>query len=147
MWCLQTILFVIVLCAEYLLGNIDSNTLNVLIDSVQKLDVDDVESDVSCISQLFHIFSIQHFNFQSQFALLQNIERNHDALKRHAIVNLPQYGLIQGSIGFSAWTERTIFQFLNVPYAESPSGNRRFKVLFDILAKIEIQVKCKLSIM
>lgn len=32
-----------------------------------------------------------------------------------------------GSIGYTAWTNRTIFQFLNVPYAESPSGSRRFQ--------------------
>lgn len=43
------------------------------------------------------------------------------------IVNLPNYGQLQGSIGYTAWTNRTIFQFLNVPYAESPSGLRRFQ--------------------
>ncbi|XP_031618955.1 glutactin-like [Contarinia nasturtii] len=101
MWCLKTILFICILCAEYLWGEIDSNTLKVLIERVQNLDVNDIESD--------------------------NIERNHNALKRQAIVNLPKYGMIQGSIGFSAWTERTIFQFLNVRYAESPSGAKRFK--------------------
>lgn len=48
-------------------------------------------------------------------------------MKRQAVVKLPKYGILQGSIGFTAWTNRTIYQFLNVPYAESPSGNRRFK--------------------
>lgn len=64
--------------------------------------------------------------FHSNF-LLQSIERNHYALKRQAVVKLPKYGILQGSVGFTAWTNRTIFQFLNVPYAESPSGPRRFK--------------------
>lgn len=35
--------------------------------------------------------------------------------------------MLQGSIGFTAWTNRTIYQFLDVPFAESPSGARRFK--------------------
>lgn len=48
-------------------------------------------------------------------------------MNRHPNVNLPKYGQLQGSIGYSAWTNRTIFQFLNVPYAESPSGPRRFE--------------------
>lgn len=56
--------------------------------------------------------------------------QNYNDLKREALVNLPKYGGLQGSIGYTAWTNRTIFQFLNVPYAESPSGNRRFKVFF-----------------
>lgn len=43
------------------------------------------------------------------------------------VVNLLKYGMLEGSIGFTAWTNRTIFQFLDVPYAESPSGPRRFK--------------------
>lgn len=42
-------------------------------------------------------------------------------------MGLPKYGQLHGSIGHTAWTNRTIFQFLNVPYAESPSGSRRFK--------------------
>lgn len=46
---------------------------------------------------------------------------------QHPNVNLPNYGDLQGSLGYTAWTNRTIFQFLNVPYAESPSRSRRFK--------------------
>lgn len=48
-------------------------------------------------------------------------------LNHRLIVNLPNYGQLLGSIGYTAWTSRTIFQFLNVPYAESPSGSRRFE--------------------
>lgn len=34
---------------------------------------------------------------------------------------------MQGSIGYTAWTNQTIFEFRDVPYAESPSGWQRFK--------------------
>lgn len=50
------------------------------------------------------------------------------ALKEQAVVTLPKYGTLQGSIAFSAWTNRVIYQFLGVKYAESPSEARRFKV-------------------
>lgn len=48
-------------------------------------------------------------------------------LNLHPIVALPKYGQLQGSLGYTTWMNRTMFQFLNVPYAESPSGSRRFK--------------------
>ncbi|XP_055302443.1 glutactin-like [Sitodiplosis mosellana] len=99
MSCLQITLFMCILCTKYLLGDINFDTLNVLMESVQK-------------------------NFNE---IDPNIERNHNALKRLAVVNLPKYGILQGSVDFTAWTQRNIYQFLNVPYAESPSGNRRFK--------------------
>lgn len=43
------------------------------------------------------------------------------------IVKLPNYGVLKGSLGATKWTNRTIYQFLGVKYAESPNGNRRFK--------------------
>lgn len=44
------------------------------------------------------------------------------------MVELPQLGTLQGSVAESAWTKRTIYQFLGFKYAESPSGTKRFKV-------------------
>lgn len=49
------------------------------------------------------------------------------------IIRLPKYGQLKGSLGLTAWTNQTIFQFRNVPYAESPSGTKRFKVCFRFL--------------
>lgn len=44
------------------------------------------------------------------------------------IVKIPGLGILHGSITFGLWTNKTIYQFLGVKYAKSPSGSRRFKV-------------------
>lgn len=44
------------------------------------------------------------------------------------VVNLPELGRLRGSTVRTARTNETVFQFLNVKYAESPKGRRRFKV-------------------
>lgn len=43
-------------------------------------------------------------------------------------VTSEDFGTLIGSTTKSAWTGQTIFQFLGVRYAQSPSGSRRFKV-------------------
>lgn len=54
--------------------------------------------------------------------------RNYFALQRNAIVNLTDLGVLQGSVEETKWTRTPIYRFLGIKYAESPSGNRRFKV-------------------
>lgn len=72
---------------------------------------------------LFHFFEWKQ---QSNECFEEN--RANVALKQQAVVTLPKYGTLQGSIALSAWTNRIIYRFLGVKYAESPSGARRFKV-------------------
>ncbi|XP_055548888.1 glutactin-like [Wyeomyia smithii] len=43
------------------------------------------------------------------------------------VVNIPELGTVQGSITYTSWTNRTIYQFLAIPYAKSPTGNLRFQ--------------------
>lgn len=43
------------------------------------------------------------------------------------IVTLPNLGQLQGSVTASDRTQRTIYQYLGIRYAESPDGARRFK--------------------
>ncbi|XP_055908085.1 glutactin [Eupeodes corollae] len=43
------------------------------------------------------------------------------------LLDLPGQGLIRGSQTNTAWTNQTVYQFLGVPFAESPSGDLRFK--------------------
>lgn len=45
------------------------------------------------------------------------------------IITSPEFGTLIGSTIKSAWTSKTIYQFLGVKYAESPSGKLRFKVV------------------
>lgn len=45
------------------------------------------------------------------------------------IVNVPELGSLRGSIGKSAWSQKYIYQFRGIHFAESPSGQRRFKVI------------------
>ncbi|XP_001651649.3 glutactin [Aedes aegypti] len=42
-------------------------------------------------------------------------------------VNIQGLGSVQGSIGHSAWTNRTIYEFQGIPYGEAPVGTLRFK--------------------
>lgn len=46
------------------------------------------------------------------------------------MVSIPGQGVVIGSLTESTWTHQKIQQFLGIPYAESPSGNLRFKVSF-----------------
>ncbi|XP_011296426.1 glutactin [Musca domestica] len=43
------------------------------------------------------------------------------------IIELPSLGKIQGKVVETAWTQREVVQFVDVRYAESPSGKHRFK--------------------
>uniref|UniRef100_A0A182Q5Q7 Carboxylic ester hydrolase n=1 Tax=Anopheles farauti TaxID=69004 RepID=A0A182Q5Q7_9DIPT len=43
------------------------------------------------------------------------------------IVNLTDLGALRGSTSTSVWTERTIYQFLGVHYAQSTTGENRFQ--------------------
>lgn len=44
------------------------------------------------------------------------------------IVELPKLGSIQGKIIETAWTKRKVLQFVDIRYAEPPTGKHRFKV-------------------
>lgn len=44
------------------------------------------------------------------------------------IVHVPNLGSIQGKIIETAWSKREVLQFVDVKYAEPPSGKHRFKV-------------------
>uniref|UniRef100_A0A8D8I846 (northern house mosquito) hypothetical protein n=1 Tax=Culex pipiens TaxID=7175 RepID=A0A8D8I846_CULPI len=44
------------------------------------------------------------------------------------IVNITGLGSVQGSIGYTAWTNRTIYQFQGIHFAEAPTGALRFQV-------------------
>lgn len=67
---------------------------------------------------------------QSMYDRRGNIinRRNYFAMQRSAVVNLTGLGILQGSIDETKWTRTHFYKFLGVKYAESPSGNRRFKV-------------------
>lgn len=49
------------------------------------------------------------------------------ALDLTPIVNIQGVGSVQGSINYTAWTNRTINQFMGIPYAQSPVGTLRFQ--------------------
>lgn len=38
-------------------------------------------------------------------------------------------GWLKGATASTKWTNQTYYQFLGIPYAEAPSGSRRFKVI------------------
>lgn len=44
------------------------------------------------------------------------------------IVELPKLGAIQGKTIETAWTKREVLQFVDIRYAEPPTGKYRFKV-------------------
>lgn len=68
-------------------------------------------------------------NFQTFQSVLD--QKNYAVLQRNAVVNLTDLGGLQGSVDKTKWSKKAIYQFLGVKYAESPSGNRRFKVNID----------------
>ena len=43
-------------------------------------------------------------------------------------VNIPGQGAVLGSVAETLWTKQTFYSFRGIPYAESPSGELRFKV-------------------
>lgn len=43
------------------------------------------------------------------------------------IVNIQGLGNVQGSIGHTAWTNRTIYEFQGIPYGQAPVGALRFR--------------------
>lgn len=48
------------------------------------------------------------------------------------VLELNSLGTLIGSQTQSAWTHQKIYQFLGIPFAESPSGLRRFKVCVEV---------------
>lgn len=48
--------------------------------------------------------------------------------EKDTIVELNKLGTIQGKIVETAWTKREVLQFVDVRYAEPPTGQHRFKV-------------------
>lgn len=48
--------------------------------------------------------------------------------EKDTILELPKLGAIQGKIVETAWTKREVLQFVDVRYAEPPTGQHRFKV-------------------
>ena len=56
------------------------------------------------------------------------MQRSVDGQSDPVLVTIPELGSLEGITGTTAWTSQPILQFLNVKYAESPSGDRRFKV-------------------
>lgn len=49
--------------------------------------------------------------------------------ERDTIVELPKLGAVQGKVVETAWTNREVLQFVDMRYAEPPTGQYRFKVL------------------
>ncbi|XP_053685665.1 glutactin-like [Sabethes cyaneus] len=43
------------------------------------------------------------------------------------IVTIPELGTVRGSTSYSAWTNRTIYEFQAIPFAKSPTGDLRFQ--------------------
>lgn len=48
--------------------------------------------------------------------------------EKDPIITIPNLGSIQGKVVETAWSKRKVFQFVDVKYAEAPSGKYRFKV-------------------
>lgn len=44
------------------------------------------------------------------------------------VINLPKLGTIQGKVIETAWSKREVLQFVDLKYAEAPTGKYRFKV-------------------
>lgn len=59
------------------------------------------------------------------------------------IVELPKLGSIQGKIIETAWTKREVLQFVDIRYAEPPTGKYRFKVRFQRVNSRSITGKLK----
>lgn len=51
------------------------------------------------------------------------------ALVEDPIVLVANMGRLKGATVSTKWTNQTYYQFLGIPYAEAPSGSRRFKVI------------------
>jgi len=49
--------------------------------------------------------------------------------ERDTIIELPKLGSIQGKVVETAWTNREVLQFVDLRYAEPPTGQYRFKVV------------------
>ncbi|XP_055534060.1 glutactin-like [Wyeomyia smithii] len=47
--------------------------------------------------------------------------------EQQPVVTIPELGTVRGSISYSAWTNRMIYSFEGIPFAESPTGNLRFQ--------------------
>lgn len=59
---------------------------------------------------------------------LITLQPNYHTNDEGPIVFVANHGWLRGTIGTTKWTNQTYNRFLGVPYAEAPSGRRRFKV-------------------
>lgn len=65
--------------------------------------------------------------FVTTFLLLHFVRAQFDD-DVDTVINLPKLGFIQGKVIETAWSKREVLQFVDVKYAESPTGKYRFKV-------------------
>lgn len=121
----------LVLCLfQWIISAIPS--VDVYVETIENLQENLNEAEVVSFFQQF-LFEKKKKENLNQFSLKQTEEnldetRNFLALKRQAVVKLPKYGILKGSISMTAWTNRVTYQFLGVRYAEAPTGSKRFKV-------------------
>ncbi|XP_055905442.1 glutactin-like [Eupeodes corollae] len=72
------------------------------------------------------------FSFRQQGILKkldQNIQLDGRNKKdnRHIIVNIPEVGKVRGRIDSTQWSNKILYEFIDIKYGESPSGALRFK--------------------
>lgn len=131
---LISIIFVLVVWQQYAVGTPqESESPNVM----DQIDAESIAASLSFrdiyISAFQNVINTNNENIlqadeRSMHEINSASPRNYYAFTRNAVVNLPNYGVLQGSIGKTKWTQKIFYQFLGVKYAESPSGPRRFKV-------------------
>ncbi|XP_068159561.1 glutactin [Drosophila tropicalis] len=75
---------------------------------------------------LFVLFSFL-LSIQSDLQAEARVRGKHYDEETDTIVEIPKLGSIQGKIVETAWTNREVLQFVDVRYAEPPTGQYRFK--------------------
>lgn len=63
------------------------------------------------------------------------------------IVELPKLGAIQGKTIETAWTKREVLQFVDIRYAEPPTGKYRFKVCLQNINQVLLRKSLDASIL